>query len=331
MRRRWFFALSLLVGVALLGGFFWWQWANNAPAVSKSTKVFVIRKGESVGSIAFRLKEENLIKSSFAFKLLVLAKDFEKKIQAGSFKLPQGLSLEELLSQLTHGTSDSWITFLEGWRSEQFAAELIEKGFNIEFENWKLKTENSKHEGYLFPDTYLFPREATAGAIIKTLRDTLDKKITPEIRKRISQKGLTLHQALTLASLVEREVRADQDRPIIAGIIIKRWQNDWPLQIDATVQYALASHRCLRKEASCDWWPQNLTRQDLRIDSPYNTYEYQGLPPGPICSPSLASIKAVASSLASPYWFYISDPTGKTHYARTVEEHNQNIAKYLKK
>ena len=105
----------------------------------------------------------------------------------------------------------------------------------------------------------------------------------------------------------------------------------WPLQADATVQYAVADVQCLISNAQCNWWPQNLTRQNLQIDSPYNTYKFKGLPPGPICNPGLASIKAVIEYQKTPYWFYLSDLQGRTHYAETIEGHNANIARYLGK
>jgi UPF0755 protein len=133
-----------------------------------------------------------------------------------------------------------------------------------------------------------------------------------------------------LASLVEREARREEDRPIVAGILLKRWQNNWALQADATIQYEAGSKNCgigLKGE-KCDWW-EPVKKTDLGIDSPYNTYKYKGLPPTPICNPGLASIKAVIYPKETDYWFYLSDTSGKIHYARTVEEHNENIRQYL--
>ena len=126
--------------------------------------------------------------------------------------------------------------------------------------------------------------------------------------------------------MVEREAKLDKDRPYVAGIITKRFRNNWMLQIDATVQYALGY-----QSAEDDWWKQNLTIADLAIDSPYNTYKRYGLPPTPICNPSLSSLKAVANQVITKYWYYISDRNGNMHYAETIVEHNQNISKYLGK
>ena len=140
------------------------------------------------------------------------------------------------------------------------------------------------------------------------------------MEKEAQKAGLNKKEVLTLASLIEREAKHNEDRAIVAGILIKRGENDWPLQIDATVQYVLGRER--------NWWPQ-VTKRDLNTNSPYNTYKNKGLPPGPICNPGLASIKAVLYPKKTDFWFYLSDKTGKMHYARTNGEHNANIRKYL--
>ncbi|HUW21302.1 MAG TPA: endolytic transglycosylase MltG [Candidatus Bathyarchaeia archaeon] len=331
--RRWIIPAFFLMSV-LLGGFFWWQWANQ-PATkmpittSEGQKIFVIKRGERIDEIAIRLKKDNLIRSPLAFKLLVLAKGLSKEIQAGDFRFHSGLNLEELVNQLMHGTLDIWVTLLEGWRSEQIVEELANKGFDIDIKNWQSKIANSALEGYLFPDTYLIPRDASQEAIIEILRDNFDKNIDERLRKKMVEKKLTLDQVLILASIVEREARLSEDRPIVAGILIKRWKNDWLLQADAAVQYAVADFRCRGRESGCDWWPKNLTKKDLGTESPYNTYKYKGLPPAPICNPSLESIEAVINWQDSSYWFYLSGSTGKIHYAQTIEDHNANIAKFL--
>jgi UPF0755 protein len=134
---------------------------------------------------------------------------------------------------------------------------------------------------------------------------------------------------LILASIVEREAGLDQDRPLIAGILLKRWRQGWPLQADATIQYAVGDDRCQGQEAECDYWAP-VKKADLAINSAYNTYKNQGLPPGPICSPGLASIKAVVYPQTSDYWFYLSDSDGTVHYARTNEEHSENVTRYLR-
>lgn len=180
-------------------------------------------------------------------------------------------------------------------------------------------------EGMLFPDTYLFPKEASASSIVKKLLSNFDAKT----QGLSSATNLNPNQVLTLASLIERETKKGSEREIVAGILLKRMEAGWPLQVDAAVQYAVADKKSGGKSLD-NWWPI-LTRDDLGIDSPYNTYRFQGLPPAPIANPGLTAIKAAYSPQDSEYWYYIHDNSGVIHYGRTLEEHNQNIAKYLGK
>lgn len=329
-KRRWLASFIILLGAACIGGFFWWQWANS-PVGGQESVIFVVKKGESLDSIAQRLKKENLIRSPFAFRLRTLINAMTRKIQAGDFRLSQEMSLGEVAVQLTHGTLDVWVTLLEGWRSEEMARVLVKNGFAVDMAS------PNYPEGYLFPDTYLIPEGASQEKILEMLQNNFDKKVTDSLKNQITLRGLTLKQTIILASIVEREIRTTKDRPIVAGILAKRWQNDWPIQADATVQYAKANQTLAMIEVNKDifmefeYWPQNLTKRDLEIDSPYNTYKYKGLPPGPICNPSLASIEAVAGYQETSYWFYLTDLQGVTHYAKTIEEHNANIAWHLRK
>lgn len=346
------FALGILLVVlaALTGGFFWWRWATGAvapeskikneklPARNASQsdaggkneeKVFVVKQGEGISSIGQRLYEEELIRNHLAFKILIAKEGLTKKIQAGDFRLNPSMNMEEIVQELTHGTMDVWITIPEGWRTEQIA-DAINFQFPISNSQFLEAVKDYDYEGYLFPDTYLIPKEATTGAIIKIFLKNFEKKFNEELQQEAEKQGLTTKQVLTLASIVEREARHDEDRPIIAGILLKRWKNDWPLQTDATVQYAVSSVACRISHVACEWWPKNLTKENLKIDSPYNTYQNKGLPPGPICNPGSASIEAVIRPRRTDYWYYLSDPQGQMHYAKTDEEHRENINNYLK-
>ena len=288
---------------------------------NKKTKIFVIRRGESLRSIIDNLYRENLIRNKLAFYLLVKNMGIEKSIQAGDFRLSPSMNAETIAKILTKGTLDIWFTIIEGLRKEEIA-QLINQNFSIP-ESEFLKYAK---EGYLFPDTYLIPKEATAEAIVKILNNNFYRRFNKELQKKAAKKGLTEEEVIIIASLVEREAKYDEDRQKVASIILKRLKNDWPLQIDATVQYALGYQPQERS-----WWKRYLTQKDLEIDSPYNTYKKKGLPPGPICNPGLASIKAViGASENTPYWYYLSDKTGRMHYSKTLEEHNENIRKYLR-
>ncbi len=313
------FILLLLIFISALS---WWSWAT-APLDKDSTQaqMFVIPKGQAIDTMGKRLKQDNLIRSSAAFKIMVVKDNLSTKIQAGSFRLKPSMNLKDLTQSLTRGTLDIWVTLLEGWRREQMAEELEEQFADLEaeFNTQQFLSLTKNQEGYLFPDTYLFPRDASASTIVNLLTKTFDQKV--DFSNNSS--GLTQKQVIVMASILEREVRTDKDRPIIAGILLKRLNNDWPLQADATVQYFMGNSK--------DWWPQNITRADINTASKYNTYKNQGLPPAPICNPGIASIEAVLNPKDSPYWFYISDLKGNIHYGKTIEEHNANIAKYLNK
>ena len=287
---------------------------------SKETKIFVIKRGESLNSIIDNLYHQNLIRNRLVFYFLIKKLGYEKKIQAGDFRLSPAMDAETIAKNLTKGTLDVWITIIEGLRKEEIA-QIINQNFAIP-ESEFLKYAK---EGYLFPDTYLIPKEATAQAIINILNINFYRRFNDNLRQKSIQKGLTEEEVIKIASMVEKEAKYDEDRKKVASIILKRLKNDWPLQIDATIQYALGYQP---QEKS--WWKKYLTKEDLEIDSPYNTYKNKGLPPTPICNPGLASIKAVIDADENtPYWYYLSDKTGKMHYGKTLEEHNKNIRKYL--
>jgi UPF0755 protein len=324
------FRLLIIAGLILIGASsLWFRWACLPVDSKDDTVVFIsISQGESVDSIAQYLKDKNLIRSKAAFKIKVLTHNLATKIQAGDFKLTRSLSTTQIAESFTHGTSDLRITLIEGWRREEMADELERKfkAVGATFDKQAFLQTTEGKEGYLFPDTYLIPKWATASEISELLQVTFEKKVDNQIRSAINRQGLTLDQAIILASMVEREARFDKDRPLVAGILVKRWRRNWPLQVDAAVQYALGY-----QDAEKSWWKKSLTKEDLNVNSAYNTYKKAGLPPTPICNPSLASIKAVANLKQSAYWFYLSDSQGNLHYSETIEEHNQNIAKYLGK
>lgn len=308
--------LIILFGV---GGFLWWRWAT-APVDPKikETKIFVIPPKTGVRQIAQKLKRESLIRDQIVFFLLVKVKGLEKNIQAGDYRLSPSMDPATLLTTLTHGTLDVWVTIPEGWRSEEIAQKLFQT-LGIPQEGF-LKV---SQEGYMFPDTYLIPKEASAGAVAKMMLSNFQRRWEEGIGLKDQR------EIVTLASIVEREVKEEKDRPIVSGILLKRLKNGMSLDVDATVQYAVANLKCQISEGKCDWWPKKLTSQDLKINSPYNTYLNPGLPPTPIANPGLSSLQAAAFPKETDYWYYLSDKTGKIHYARTLEEHNQNIEKYL--
>ena len=312
-----FFVIVVLVSWS---GWFWWKDSISAVDVKDTAPLnFTVNSGDGVKAIAQNLFTEKIIRSPTGFYILVKILGIERELQAGDFRLTRAMDAKTIALELTHGMSDIWVTVLEGWRVEEVAAK-VSKDLDIPEQEF-LKYAK---EGYMFPDTYLIPRDATAGAIAKIFMDTFDKKITTELKNDIKKSGLSLQQVVTLASLVEREGKTASDRPVIAGILLNRLKADWPLQVDATLQYVLGYQP---KEKS--WWKKSLYDEDKKIQSPYNTYANPGLPPGPISNPGLESLKAVIYSQKSDYWYYLHDPTGGVHFGKTLEDHEANIAKYL--
>jgi UPF0755 protein len=311
--------LGFLIFLLVSCGAIYFSWGSSPACLQNcQPKIFLINKGESFSSVANRLEKEGFIRSALIFHFIAWREQSINKIQAGDFRLNPQSSPETIAQNITKGTLDIWVTLLEGWRREEIAQKLSSQGLTA-FKTDEFLALTKNLEGRLFPDTYLIPREATAEKIVNILTQNFQKKVS-EVDK----------DTLVMASIIEREIRNSQDRKIISGILWKRLKNNWPLQADATVQYAVASSKCKLLNANCsDWWPHNLTKQDLAIKSAYNTYLNQGLPPAPIANPGLGAIEAAMAPLSSDYWFYLSDSDGVTHYARTDQEQAQNIQKYL--
>jgi len=285
---------------------------------SSISKIFTIKQGEALDSIINNLESEGFIRNKIVFRLIVTRLGIERKIQAGEFQLTPNMNANEIANSLTHGTSDSSITLIEGMRKEEMA-EIISKILDIP----EIEIIQKTSEGYIFPDTYMVPKNATFDTVYSIIKN--NSKFIEALKNTNKSSKLTKKEIIILASLVEREARLPATREKIAGIILKRYLADWPLQIDATVQYILGYQP---NEKS--WWKKELTEFDLRVDSPFNTYKHPGLPPEPICSPSLSSIEAVINANPNtPYWYYITDKNGVMHYAVTLEEHEANIQKYL--
>ena len=319
-------------------GFLIW-WRNVSAPVSKGSETvdFLVVKGKSASQIGQALYEKNLIKSPLAFKFYVQLTGRSDQIQAGEFRLSPSYSLEKIVDTLRGSPLELWVTVPEGLRREEVVERFItglekESQDAVNFREVFLN-ESEDLEGYLFPDTYLFPREARASVIVSAMKNTFDKKMA-EIGSKYPF-GYDLNDMVVIASLIEREAKRNEERPVIAGILYNRLENDWPLQVDAAVQYAVANVKCQPKadrplDENCNnWWPI-LTREDLEINSPLNTYRFPGIPPYPIANPGLESLKAAVNPVSSDYFFYIH-AGGKIYYAKTLDEHNANVRIYLGK
>lgn len=317
-----FFAGLIVISViTLVAGYAYFQREITRVLVfpNQTSLTLTIEKGMSTSKIADMLVEKKVISHPLILRgYLFLHRD--KTIQAGYFRIPaKGLTFEKLVDQLQKGSFETKLTFVEGWRVEEYRDYLTKK-MGKTFADTFMTSPQIK-EGYLFPDTYIVDTEYDPTQLASWMRNTFEKRVTPELRAKAKERGLSEEQVIILASILEREMNIKKDRPIVAGILIKRMQNGWPLQADATVQYA--------KGDSTDWWP-TAGRSDLRkVESPYNTYTNKGLPPAPICNPGLDAIQSVVNYVETPNWFYVTGNDGVTRYAETLEQHNKNVADHL--
>jgi UPF0755 protein len=311
--------ITLGIFVIIFAAAFLW-WKNGLSPVkpnSSNPQIFIVEKGQGIREVSKNLKDKGLIKDPIVFFLLTKKLGLDKKIEAGDYRLSPSMSAYQIATNLTHGTLDIWITIPEGNRADEIA-DILKENIPSYDENWRAQLE--KNEGYLFPDTYLIPRDATIDQIITTMKDNFDSKYASI---ESNKSGLSQSEVVRVASMVEREARFEQDRPLVASVILNRLNIGMKLDLDATVQYAIGYQPNQKK-----WWKNGLTIQDLAIDSPYNTYTNNGLPPTPISNPGLASLKAVMNPASTNYIFYVSDSGGHNHYATTLEGQRANIKKY---
>jgi UPF0755 protein len=323
--------LIVIAVIVMLGAFIWWK--ENTKPVSADTAVadFVITKGTNAEKVGQQLYEKGFIKSPLAFKFYVQLFDKTQKVQAGQFKLSSSYSLAQIIDALSKGPTELWVTIPEGLRREEIAKKIISslelKGQSADTFYTEFIKQTEGQEGTLFPDTYLFGKDANAQKVVSTLRNTFDKRLL-EIKNDIPQTGYSTNQIIVLASILERETKNKdpEERPTVAGIYYNRLKLGMPLQADATVQYALANVRC--KTQCDDWWP-TVFREDYVFQSPYNTYANTGIPSKPISNPGLSSLKAVVHPTTTDYLYYIHDKEGKIHYAKTLSEHNKNVQMYI--
>lgn len=294
---------------------------------------FTIKKGTPVKEIAQNLADAKLINSDFSFYLYTKFHSLGEDIIAGRFLLNKTMNTPEILAVIVDPSKAEFIiTIQEGLTVKDIDAklvelELIESGGFLEevrnFNGWEyysfldkstLEALDLPIEGYLYPDTYfLDPGTFEPHDLIYLAMDNFEKKWL-ELEANLGNR--TIHEVITMASIIENEVREKEDREVVSGILWKRLDNDWALGADATLLYITDDRK--------------LTAEELEMDSPYNTRKNKGLPPGPIGNPSIESIKAALSPKESEYWFYLTTlDTGEVIYAKTNEEHNANKAKYL--
>ena len=292
-----------------------------------------VAQGESTTSVIGRLWSDGLIKNPGALRTYLSYTGLDVSLQAGDYQVSTAMTPIEIAQKMQDATP-AQVTFqiMAGWRLEEVAAALPTSGLSITPEEflaaahtrppgYSFTSELPKPaslEGFIFPDKYILSRKITVEDFIRTILDRFDNKTTQDIRKGFTRQGLNLLEGITLASIVEREAMQDDEMPIIASVFYNRLAAEMNLDTDPTVQYALgydAKHTT--------WWTNPLSLDDLKVDSPYNTYLNKGLPPGPIANPGLAALKAVAFPASTPYYYFRAacDNSGHHVFSETFEEH----------
>jgi UPF0755 protein len=297
---------------------------------------FNIDTGESAMSVIERLQSEGLIRNAVAMRIYLQYSGFDTALQAGVHQLSPAmtpLEIANIIQSLNRTVLD--FSVLPGWRLEEIAATLPTSGLEISPEQFTTAArqfpmglsfsadlpDNAGCEGFLFPDVIQVPRTTTVDQLIQLLLQNFDRNLTAEIKAGFARQGLTIYQAVTLASIVQRESIVDDEMPLIASVYLNRIAQGMKLDADPTVQYALGYQPTQKT-----WWANPLQANDLSLDSPYNTYLYPGLPPGPIANPGKTALNAVANPQPSPYFYFRSacDKSGRHVFAQTYAEHLAN-------
>ena len=327
------FLITLGICVAIGGGFFVFHYrAQHSVGTLDMPRVFVVEKGEDPLVIARDLESERMIAHRSFFLYYFWKEKLRGKAIAGDYLVTPEMTVPDIARMMTEGLvhdDSARITFPEGWTSVKMAERLAANGFSKDdflslvqhppraltdrfafTQHWSAKR---SLEGYLFPDTYQFRRDASAEEIVATLLENFERKVFSEIADDVQKQKKSLHDVVTLASIVEGEVRTEEDRKIVSGLFWNRLESGQALQSDATIKYILGTSKIQH------------SIEETRVTSPYNTYTHAGIPPGPIGNPGLMSIDAVLFYTDTDYNYFLSNPeTGETVYARTFEEHKRN-------
>jgi UPF0755 protein len=344
MKKILYVSLFVVFFLIISGLVFFWSYRGAIKGqVSESSlaKEFEIKSGEGAKLVAEKLRANGLISSPFFFQLYVWQTENGAKIQAGKYELSPAMSIIEMVEKFVVGavlSSEHSIKMLEGWTIDDMDEYLTETGVaepgefarlaKVPVRDWSFSfakpdflagEDKTDLEGYLFPDTYRIFKESTTEDIIKKMLDNFEQKLDQSLRAEIIRQNKSLHDIITMASIIEKEVNNEKDAALVAGILYKRLAIGMRLEVDSSVNYATG-----KSEASA-------TYEDLQIDSPYNTYRNDGLPPGPIANPGLWAIKAAVYPEESPYLFYLNrQDTGETIFSKDFAEHVRNKNKYLK-
>jgi len=304
--------------------------------IAGAEKDFEIAQGESVSMVCLRLEQEGLINDSEVLRIYLVYSGLDRYLQAGRFKLSPQMTPLEIADQLLDATlTEAAFTILAGWRIEEIAANIATSGLQISEQAFIDAAYNpsSYHlsflpvsavdslEGFLFPGSYMIARDARLDMVLEMVLTAFSDNVDEDLMEGFNRQGLSFIDALTLASIVEKEAIIDDEKPIIASVFFNRLENGMRLETDPTVQYGLGYD-----PATQSWWKSPLSKGDLSVNSSYNTYIINGLPPTPICNPDLGSLRAVAFPAETPYFYFRAacDDSGRHNFAITFEEHINN-------
>lgn len=295
---------------------------------SHESIVYTVQKGWGDDEIADNLKKLGIIRSSYFFKFYSVLSLKHSVLQAGEYNLSPKMSAHEIANKMAHGdVIRDTMVILEGWDiqdigkyleskgicTQDYFVSLTKKDYSKDFDFLKDKPKGLDLQGYLFPDTYEVAKGGDCEDALSDMLANFGKKLTPDLRNEIIKDNKSIFDVVTMASLLEKEVRTLEDKKIVSGILWKRLAINMPLQIDSTIVFITGN--------------ADISANDKKINSPYNTYKYYGLPKGPISSPGIDSIIATIYPTATKYWYYLTD--GKTIFSETFEDHNAAKAKYL--
>lgn len=297
-------------------GFFYTVFIS-APKDFPVSDTVEIKKGSNLTEIADILKRDNVIRSAFLFKVYVRLFEDQTKAKSGEYFFGgkrDTISIAKIIMDGDYGLELVRVVIYEGSTIDEIAEKFSKKLDNFDAKEFKQLAKDK--EGYLFPDTYLLPHKTSASEVVKIMEDNFDNKIM-SVYGRLIASGKDLKEIITMASLLEEEARTFESKRIISGILWHRIDIDMPLQVDAVFPYIIGKNT------------YQVTKEDLKVDSKYNTYKYKGLPPGPISNPGLESIKAAIDPIKTNYIFYLSDREGNMYYAITYEEHKNNARLHL--
>lgn len=337
---RLLFGILFLVGVVMAGSFYWDSFVI-APKADAPSVAFVVEEGTGVAAIGQRLEAEEIVTSDFFFKVYVKVFSAPGALQAGTFSFQKGMNIRSVVAQLIHAEAkEIEVTIPEGWSAAQIGEKVVDVMPMVSKADWKTISgpegklmvaaqdvlsgipSGQGLEGYLFPDTYRFRENADAKTVADTMLLTLKRRFAENnivIPETLTfENGMTLHQVMTLASIVEREVRSQEDMKKVAGIFFTRMKIGMALQADSTVNYVTGKN------------DPAVTLDDSRTDSPYNTYRNLGLPPGPISNPGMNAILAVLHPVDSDALYFLTTKEGDVIYANTFPQHIENKHMYLR-